>query len=62
MAVFEQGENGAYQARALPQNEIDADLEAVESAEIALRRWRDEMQSGQAADNTPSPPVAPAGG
>jgi hypothetical protein len=62
IAVFEQDADGAYQARALPEDEIAEHLQAVESAETALRRWRDEMQSGQAANDTPLPPAAPVGG
>jgi hypothetical protein len=61
IAVFERDADGACQARALPENEIDEHLQAVESAEAALRRWRDDMQSGQAAEGTDHPPTAPTG-
>ncbi len=31
-----------------------------ESAGAPLRRWRNDMQSGQAAEGTPLPPIAPS--
>jgi len=61
IAVFELDTNGAYRPRMLPEDEITEHQQAVESAETALRRWRDDMQSGQAAEDTPRPPTAPAG-
>jgi hypothetical protein len=59
-AVFERVAGGAYQPRALPETEIDEHLQAIESAKAALRQWRDEMQSGQAAEGAPRPPIAPS--
>jgi hypothetical protein len=59
IAVLELDAGGAYQPRALPEVEIGEHLQAVENAEAALLQWRDEMQSGQAAEGTPRPPTAP---
>jgi hypothetical protein len=54
-------ENNNWAARELPSDEIAEHQQAVESAAGALRRWRDELQSGQAAEGL-EPPAAPAGG
>jgi len=60
IAVLEPDLN-VYQPRTLPDNEIDEQRQAIENAEAALRRWRDEMQSGRAAEGAPHPPSAPNG-
>jgi hypothetical protein len=54
--------NNQWQARELPVDEIAEHQQAIESAATALRTWRDELQSGQAAEDAPEPPAAPAGG
>jgi hypothetical protein len=61
IAVFERDASGAYQPRTLPETEIAEHQQAVESAEAALRQWRDEKQSGRAAEGAPRPPSAPDG-
>jgi hypothetical protein len=61
IAVLENS-NNQWQARELPADEIAEHQQAVESAADALRSWRDELQSGQAAEGAPEPPAAPAGG
>lgn len=58
IAVFERSQ-GNYEARALPDDEIAEHQQAVESAAEALRSWRNELQSGEAAENTPAQPEAP---
>ena len=50
---------GAWEARELPETEIDEHLQAVESAATALRDWRDSFSSENATDDTPPPPQAP---
>jgi hypothetical protein len=60
IALFEQ-DGGAYQARALLDTEIAEHREAVDSAEAALRQWRDGLQSGKAAEGAPNLPTPPAG-
>jgi hypothetical protein len=61
IAVLENLRN-QWTARELPPAEIEEHQQAMESAAEALRRWRDELQSGQAAEGAPEPPPAPAGG
>lgn len=46
-------------AEKLHNQDIDEHLQAVESAGAALRMWRDDLQSGSAADDAPAQPVAP---
>lgn len=59
MATFRADEAGDFHALELPDSEIDEHLQAVESAASALRKWRDEIQSGHAADDAPAPPTPP---
>jgi transposase-like protein len=59
MATLERDAAGALVARSLPTDEIDEHLQAIESAATALRKWRDEIQSGHAADDAPEPPLPP---
>jgi hypothetical protein len=59
IATLERDDTGVLTARALPTDEINEHLQAVESAAIALRRWRDEIQSGSAAADAPEPPTPP---
>jgi hypothetical protein len=40
--------------------EIQEHLQAIQSAEDALRSWRDSVQSGEAADDAPAQPNAPS--
>lgn len=47
---------GAPAARELTSAEIDEHLQAIDSANEALRKWRDDLISGAGAGNTPSPP------
>jgi hypothetical protein len=56
------GLNGsdAFEARSLPDEEIEEHKQAVESAGAALRSWRDQLQSGKAAQDAPAQPEAPA--
>jgi len=61
IAVLENA-NGQLAARELPPDEIEEHQQAMESAAEALRRWRDELQSGQAAAGVPQPPPAPVAG
>jgi len=59
MATLERDAAGTLVARSLPTDEIDEHLQAIESAATALRKWRDEIQSGHAADDAPEPPLPP---
>jgi 20S proteasome alpha/beta subunit len=59
IATLEKDASGAFVARSLDTNEIDEHLQAIESAAAALRKWRDELQSGHAADDAPEPPTPP---
>jgi hypothetical protein len=59
MATLERDAAGALAARSLPTDEIDEHLQAIESAATALRKWRDEIQSGSAAGDAPDPPTPP---
>ena len=61
IAVLEKPDN-QWVARELPEDEIAEHQQAIESAGEALRRWRDQLQSGEAAEGAPEPPPAPAGG
>jgi hypothetical protein len=58
VATFE-FDNGNPVARALPDDEIAEHQQAIESAAEALRTWRDQLQSGEAADDAPAQPEAP---
>jgi hypothetical protein len=59
VATFGPDSSAVFQAAELPDSEIEEHQQAVESAATALRRWRDEIQSGHAADNAPEPPTPP---
>jgi hypothetical protein len=59
IATLERDGAGVLTARSLPTAEIDEYLQAIESAASALRKWRDEIQSGHAADDAPEPPTPP---
>jgi hypothetical protein len=59
VATFYPDEGGGFRAAELPDSEIDEHLQAIESAATALRKWRDEIQSGSAAEDAPEPPVPP---
>ncbi len=59
VAVLEQNAAGAMVARKLPPAEIEEHKQAIESAEEALRAWRDGLLSGAAAEDVPEPPAAP---
>jgi 20S proteasome alpha/beta subunit len=56
VATFERSNGGAFVARSLPDGEIAEHQQAVESAAEALRSWRDQLQSGEAASDAPAPP------
>ena len=58
IATFQKNQN-TYSATLLPDHEIDEHVQAVESAAEALREWRDDLQSGEAAENAPNQPEAP---
>lgn len=59
IAVIERGDAGEYSAREVPENEVEEHHQAIESAAAALRSWRDELQSGDAAEGVPEPPEPP---
>lgn len=59
VATFEAAAGGAFNARSLPDDEIAEHQQAVESAAQALRTWRDQLQSGEAAEDAPQQPEAP---
>lgn len=56
MAVLEVNGSGSLFARDLPDSEIEEHRQAIESANQALRSWRDGIQSGDAAGDVPEPP------
>jgi hypothetical protein len=59
VSTFSSDGNGSFAAAELPDSEIAEHQQAVESAAAALLRWRDEIQSGHAADDAPEPPTPP---
>jgi hypothetical protein len=59
VATFRADDRGGFSAVELPASEIDEHLQAIESAATALRKWRDEIQSGGAAEDAPEPPTPP---
>jgi 20S proteasome alpha/beta subunit len=59
VATFDADQDGNFQARELPDNEIAEHQQAIESAADALRVWRDRLQSGAAAADAPDLPPAP---
>lgn len=59
MAVLERDAAGNYAARELPDTEIEEHRQAVESAAEALRTWRQNIETGEAAEDIPHPPEAP---
>lgn len=59
ISILERSGEDNLTARELPENEINEHKQAVESARGALKSWRENIQSGVAADNIPAPPEAP---
>lgn len=59
VATFEPDQNGGFEAKELPDSEIAEHQQAIESAADALRAWRDQLQSGAAADDAPALPPTP---
>jgi 20S proteasome alpha/beta subunit len=59
VATFRADDGGGFSAVELPASGIDEHLQAIESAATALRKWRDEIQSGGAAEDAPEPPTPP---
>ena len=59
VATFGTDADGNFVARNLPDDEIAEHQQAVESAAQALRTWRDQLQSGAAADDAPDQPEVP---
>lgn len=59
VATFERENGGGLTARSIPDGEIAEHQQAVESAAEALRTWRDQLQSGEAAGDAPAPPETP---
>jgi hypothetical protein len=59
VATFSADGTGAFQAVEVPDSEIAEHQQAIESAATALRKWRDEIQSGGAAADAPEPPTPP---
>lgn len=53
------GPGGTFVARVLPDSEIEEPKQAIESAGEALRKWRERIESGEAADDVPPPPIPP---
>lgn len=60
IATLQSDGAGGFVARSLPNDEISEHQQAIESASKALRIWRDQLQSGGAADSAPEQPEAPA--
>lgn len=60
VAILEQSAGG-FEARDVPDEEIQEHRAAVESATDALRQWRFDIQSGEAADDASPLPKPPAG-
>jgi hypothetical protein len=58
IATLSADSNGSFQAIELPESEIAEHQLAIESAAAALRKWRDGIQSGHAADDSSSPAAA----
>lgn len=59
VATFETPAGGVLAVRMLTSDEISEHQQALESAGEALRTWRDQLQSGAAANNAPDQPEAP---
>jgi hypothetical protein len=59
IVAFERQANGPLLAREVAEAEIEEHIQATESAAGALRTWRDNMQSGEAAEEAPQQPEAP---
>lgn len=59
IATFQLNASGVFEARTLPNDEIAEHQQAIESAATALRTWRDQLQSGRAAEDAPQQPEAP---
>jgi hypothetical protein len=59
VATFQPTAAGTFEARNLPDDEIAEHQQAIESAAHALRTWRDQLQSGKAAEDAPQQPEAP---
>jgi hypothetical protein len=60
VATFDADPTGNFQAKELPETEIAEHQQAIESAAMALRTWRDQLQSGAAAVDAPDLPATPA--
>ncbi len=58
VCTLEPDGQGGFRARDLPDDEIAEHQQAVESAGEALCQWRDEIQSGAAAEAMPELPAA----
>lgn len=56
IATLERTDVGALLARELPDTEIEEHRQAIDSASISLRAWRDRIESGAAAEDAPPPP------
>ncbi len=56
IATLERTDDGVLAARELPDTEIEEHRQAIDSASIALRAWRDGIESGAAAEDVPPPP------
>lgn len=59
VSVFERNAIGGYDAKELQPAEIDAHVTAIDDAAEALRKWRNDIQSGAAAGGVAAPPAAP---
>lgn len=57
IAVLQGDGHGGWKAEQLASSEIEEHKQAMESAVDALRAWRDQIQSGAAADESSVPPV-----
>lgn len=56
IGTLECNQQGNYLARELPENEIDEHSQAIDSACTAIRKWRDSVETGAAAEGTSQPP------
>jgi hypothetical protein len=59
VSVFERNAAGGYDAKELQPAEIAAHVTALDDAAEALRKWRNDIQSGAAAGGVAAPPAAP---
>ena len=59
IATLALSDQGTYEGKHLPSDEIAEHQQAIESAADALRSWRNQIQSGVVADDVPVQPEVP---